>query len=78
MIIVFAKHRRLTQNVLDMVRRYLSFGEKLNKRDYEAIIFALHFDGRTPIIERGFWNYNWEKLEQKCIVLKESNEDGSI
>lgn len=45
---------------------------KLNKRDYEAIIFALHFDGRTPIIERGFWNYDWKKLEQKCIlVMKE-------
>ena len=40
---------------------------ELNKRDYEAIIFALHFDGRTPIIERGFWNYDWKKLEQKCI-----------
>lgn len=40
---------------------------ELNKRDYEAVIFALHFDGRTPIIERGFWNYDWKKLEQKCI-----------
>lgn len=40
---------------------------ELNKRDYEAIIFALHFDGRTPIIERGFWNYDWKELERKCL-----------
>lgn len=40
---------------------------ELNKRDYEAVIFALHFDGRTPIIERGFWNYDWKELERKCI-----------